>query len=117
MADQITSVIISSVPIPVEFGIPIESLPKTKNIKEVSTKNLAKKVTHFNYNCRVCSQISQNKPSIMTHTRRCLKIKLVCNICKKDYESADYAEKHINEAHDSHCDQEATEVEAEMTTS
>ena len=35
---------------------------------------------------------------MLTHTRRCLKIMLVCQICKKEYELADYAEKHINEA-------------------
>ena len=105
-ADKITRVSITSIPIPVEFGIPVEGLPETKNIKEALAKNPAK-VTQFYYICRVCSHASQNKPSMMTNTRRCLKIKLVCQVCQKEYESADYAEKHITEAHNGHCEAEA----------
>ena len=33
LADKITCVVITSVPIPVEFGIPVESLPKMKMLK------------------------------------------------------------------------------------
>ena len=83
-ADKITCITITLVPIPIEFGIPEASLPETENIKMPSTKNLAKKVTHFYYCCRVCSHSSQNKPSMMTHTRKCLHIKLVCQICEKE---------------------------------
>ena len=116
-ADKIMHVVITSVPITVEFGIPLESLPETENIKVVSTKNLVKKVTRFRYNCRICSHSSQNKPSMMTHTRRCLQIKLVCNICEKEYESSEGAENHINEVHEGHCDPEAMETETGMATS
>ena len=71
-ADKIAHITITSVPIPIEFRIPEASLPETKNIKMPSTKNPAKKVTHFDYCCRVCSHSLQNKPSMMTHTRKCL---------------------------------------------
>ena len=117
LADKIMHVVITSVPIPVEFGIPLESLPKTENIKVVSTKYPVKRVTHFYYNCRICSHSSQNKPSMMTHTSRCLQIKLVCNICKKEYELSKGAENHINEVHEGHCDPEAIETETGMATS
>ena len=60
-ADKIRHITITSVPIPIEFGIPEASLPKTENVKMPSTRNLAKKVTHFYYCCRICSHSSQNK--------------------------------------------------------
>ena len=94
-ADKITQVSITSIPIPTEFSIPPESIPEMENIKERSTKNPAKKVTCFYYTCCICGHSAQNKPSMMTHTRKCLSIKLVCVICSKEYDSADYAEKHI----------------------
>ena len=88
------------VSLPAEFGIPLESLPETESVKEASSKNLAKRVTKFYYTCKICQHSSQNKVSMLTHMHRCLKIKLFCQVCKKEYESADYAEKHINEAHE-----------------
>ena len=103
-SDKITRIAITSVPIPIEFGIPEASLPETENIKVPSTKYPAKKVTHFYYSCQICSHSSQNKSSMMTHTRRCLHMKLVCNICNKEYESAKGTENHINEAHKGQCD-------------
>ena len=36
---------------------------------------------------------------MMTHTQRCLNIKLVCKICKKEYESSEGIENHIGEMH------------------
>ena len=113
-ADKITHVVITSVPIPIEIGIPKNSLPETENIKVPFSKNPAKKVTRFYYNCRFCSHSSQNKPSMMTHSRRCLQIKLICGVCKKEYESSDRLENHINDVHGGQCDPKPTE--AEMTS-
>ena len=107
-ADQTTCVPITSATLPAEFGIPLKNLPETKSVKEASAKNPAKRVTKFYYTCKVCQHSLQNKISMLTHTCRCLKIKLVCQICKKEYESADYAEKYINEAHKGKFDVEAT---------
>ena len=97
--DAITHVMVISTPIPIEFGIPKASILETKNIKMPSAKNPAKKVTCFHYGCRVCSHSSQNKASMMTHTRRCLHIKLVCKVCKKEYESSEGIENHIGKMH------------------
>ena len=63
-----------------EFGIPPESILEMENIKETSTKNPAKKITHFYYTCHTCGHSAQNKPSMKTHTRTCLSIKLGCII-------------------------------------
>ena len=99
---------ITSATLSAEFGIPPENLPETESVKEASAKNPAKRVTKFYYTCKVCQYSSQNKISMLTHTRRCLKIKLVWQICKKEYGLVDYAEKHINEAHKGKFDVETT---------
>ena len=87
------------VSLPAKFGIPPESMPETESVKEASTKTWAKRVTKFYYTCKICQHSSQNKVSMLTHMHRCFKIKLFCQVCNKEYESADYTEKHINEAH------------------
>ena len=96
-ADHVTRIPITMADIPPEFGIPLECIPETENVKEVSAKNPAKKVTKFYYTSKVCQHSSQNKISMLTHTHRCLK--LICQVCSKEYESADYAGKHVKEAH------------------
>ena len=101
--DKIVRVFVTSLPVPLEFRIPPQSLPETESVKERSVKNPAKKVTRFYYICRLCPHFSQNKASMMTHTRRCLNIKLVCAICSKAYDSSEYIRKHINDAHNSQC--------------
>ena len=110
--DKITRVYITSLPVPHKFGIPPDSLPETENVKEWSTKNPAKKVTKFYYACHFCPHLSQNKPSMMTHTRKCMNIKLVCVICNRAYDSSDYIKKHINEVHDGQCTLEAISMTA-----
>ena len=105
--DKIMKVYVTSLPVPHEFGIPVDSLPKTKNVKERSTKNPSKKVTKFYYACQFCPHSSQNKPSMMMHSRKCMNIKLVCVICDKAYNSTEYIEKHINEVHEGQCTPEA----------
>ena len=100
LADQITRVPITTASLPAEFGIPPESLPETEGVREASSRNPTKRVTKFYYTCKICQHSSQNKVSMLTHTHRHLKIKLFCQICNKEYESADYMEKHINEAHE-----------------
>ena len=84
--DKIMRVYVTSLPVPLEFGIPPQNLPETESVKERSVKNPAKKVTRFYYTCRLCPHSSQNKVSMMTHTQRCLNIKLVCAVCNKAYD-------------------------------
>ena len=98
-SDAVTRVMVISSPILIVFGIPKANIPKTENIKMPSTKNPANRVTRFYYGCRVCSHSSQNKVSMMTHTQRCLHIKLVCKVCKKENESSEGIENHIGEMH------------------
>ena len=115
--DKVTQVLITSIPIPNEFGIPAKSLPETENVKERSAKNPAKKVTRFYYACHVCGHSAQNKPSMMTHTCKCLNIKLMCAACSKEYDSADYAEKHVTDIHGGQCSSTAPkESDITMTT-
>ena len=66
--DKVTWVAITSIPIPNEFGIPVESLPETENINKMSIKNAARKITNIYYNCHICGHSTQNKPSMITHT-------------------------------------------------
>ena len=101
--DKTMRVYVTSLPVPLEFRIPSQNLPETESIKERSSKNPAKKVTKFYYTCRLCPHSSQNKASMMTHTRRCLNIKLVCVVCNKAYDSSEYIEKHINDVHNGQC--------------
>ena len=101
--DKITRVYVTSLPVPLEFRIPPQNLPETESVKRRSVKNPAKKVTRFYYTCRLCPHSSQNKASMMTHTRRCLNIKFVCAVCSKAYDSSEYIEKHINDVHNGQC--------------
>ena len=83
LVNQTTHVPITSANLPAEFRIPLESLPETKSVRDASARNLTKRVTKFSYTCKVCQYSLQNKINMLTHTHRCLKIKLVCQICKK----------------------------------
>ena len=83
LADLITRVPITMASLPAKFGIPPESLPETESVKEVSSKNPTKRVTKFYYTCKICQHSSQNKVSMLTHTCRCLKIKLFCKFATK----------------------------------
>ena len=97
--DRITRVIMWSTPVPIDYGIPIISILESEDIKVPSAANPTKKVSRFYYNCKHCSKSSQNKTSMMTHTRRCLSIKLVCGGCEKEYDSSEAMDRYINEAH------------------
>ena len=110
--DKIMRVYVTSLPVPPEFRIPPQSLPEMENVKERSVKNPAKKVMRFYYICHLCPHSLQNKASMMTHTQRCLNIKLVCAICSKAYDSSEYIKKHINDAHNGQC---TTEVASTST--
>ena len=113
-SDAITCVLVITTPIPIKFGIPKASLPETENVKMPSAKNPAKKVTQFYYSCKICSHSSQNKVSMMTHTQRCVHIKLICKVCKKEYESSEGVENHINEMHKGYNDPDTSEIESKM---
>ena len=52
--DDVTRILIEKTDIPAEFGIPLECIPETETVKEVSAKNPAKKITKIYYTCKIC---------------------------------------------------------------
>ena len=106
----ITKITVTSLSVPLEFGLIPEMQPETNQVREISKKDPTKKVMKFYYACRKCTHSSQNKPSMFAHAHRCFNIKLICPVCEKEFESHDGIEKHINEKHDGKC---AVEVGAE----
>ena len=105
----VTKITVTSLPVPLEFGLKSEMQPEMDPVREISKKDPTKKVMRFYYTCRKCTHSSQNKPSMFTHTGHCFNIKLICPACEKEFESHDGIEKHINEKHDGKCE---VEVEA-----
>ena len=97
--DKVTRITVTTTPVPIEHDIPELSILESENVKYPSATNPAKKFTQFYYHCKHCAKSSQNKASMMNHTRRCLNIKLICGGCNKEYDSAVSIEKHINEIH------------------
>ena len=97
--DKVTRIMVTTMPVPIEHGIPELSIPESENVKYPSATNPMKKLTRFYYHCKHCAKSSQNKVSMMNHTRRCLNIKLMCGGCNKEYDSVASIEKHINEIH------------------
>ena len=104
LSDGITRVPVKSTPMPLEFGIPEISIPPSENVKICSATNPTKRITRFYYRCRHCTKSAQNKASMMTHTCRCINIKLVCGKCGKEYDSSVYMERHIDEMHEGDID-------------
>ena len=97
--DKVTRITVTTTPVPIEHGIPELSIPESKNVKYPSVTNPAKKLTRFYYHCKHCAKSSQNKVSMMNHTRCSLNIKLICGGCNKEYDSVASIEEHINEIH------------------
>ena len=92
----ITKIMVTSLPVPLKFGLKLEMQPETDPVWEISKKDPTKKVTKFYYACHKCTHSSQNKLSMFTHAHHCFNIKLVCLVCEKEFESHNGVEKHIN---------------------
>ena len=101
---NITHMVVTSLPVPLEFGLQPKIYPETESVKEPSKKDPSKRVTKFYYGCCRCPRSSQNKPSMYTHTQRCFNIKLVCPRCQKENESSEGIDRHIAEIYDGECD-------------
>ena len=114
----VTHVVVTSLPVPIEFDLQPEMYPEADLVKEPSKRDPSKRVIKFYYACCRCSHSSQNKPSIYTHACQCFNIKLVCPVCQKKYESNKGINRHIIEIHDRKCDMGAlskTEVKEGVT--
>ena len=98
--DGTTRVIVTKVPVPLEFSLQPDMYPVSHPVKEISKKDPKKKTTKFYYTCQKCTKSSQNKISMYMHACRCFNIVLVCLGCQKTYESHDGIGKHITEIHD-----------------
>ena len=104
LSGNITHIVVTSLPVPLEFGLQPEMYPETKSVKEPSKRDPSKNVTKFYYGCRKCPHSSRNKPSMYTHAQQCFNIKLVCPRCQKEYESSEGIDRHIVEIHDGKCE-------------
>ena len=81
------TVMVSKLPIGPELGINPDFLPDLVNVHEWSkSKGKGKKVDKIYYQYTVCQHESQNRASMLTHTRKCLRIFLQCKICGKLYQ-------------------------------
>ena len=90
---------VSRLPIAPEFGIDPDYLPELVTICKWS-KSKNKKVNKLYYQCKVCQHEAQNRASMLTHTRRCLKIFLQCKLCGKLYQGVGGLEEHIEKFHE-----------------
>ena len=114
--DGTTQVIVTQVPVPLEFGLQLDMYPVSDPVKEISKKDSKKKTTKFYYTCQKCTKSSQNKISMYTHAHRCFNIILICLGCQKKYESHDGIGKHITEIHGGSCAVVGEEAITEMAT-
>ena len=98
MSGTAKRVVVTSLPIAPKHSIDIELIPELVTVLEWSAcKN--KKVDKLYYKCKICEHESQNHASMLTHTRRCLEIFLICGICNKSYRSVDYIKNYIEKDH------------------
>ena len=116
LADEMTRVTVTSLPIPMEFSLEPKMMPETDFMKEPSKRDPKKWISQFYYTCQKCGNSAQNKSSMFTHAHHCFHIKLVCPVCHKVYKSPNYMEKHVKEAHDDKCESEAEEGITSMST-
>ena len=96
---EVTIIKPTSLPINADFDIDSDLFPKSVPVPGKSVKT-GKLVNKFYYKCRICkSHSSQNHPSMCTHTRKCLNIKIGCPFCSATYDSLDYLQNHIMKNH------------------
>ena len=76
------SLVITRLPLVPEYGIDLYFWPELVQVREWCNKK-QDKVDKLYYQCHICKHGSQNRAIMLTHTRRCMKIFLVCGICKK----------------------------------
>ena len=110
------TIIVKSLPLTPEFGIDDDYWPELIPVREWDDKK-KEKVDKLYYHCRICHKHeSQNRASMLTHTRHCMKIFLVCGACDKSYLSVKGLADHVTSAHEGILDSSkvsATSMQAE----
>ena len=80
------TLIVKSLPLAPEYGIDDDYWPELVSVHEWDDKK-QERVDKLYYRCRICRKHkAQNRVSMLTHTRRCMKIFLVCGVCNKSYQ-------------------------------
>ena len=92
------NLVITKLPLTPEYGIHPNYIPELVSVHEWCDKK-KEKVDKFYYHCHVCQHESQNRSSMLTHTRRCLKTFLVCGTCGKNFISVSGLEEHASKVH------------------
>ena len=110
------TIIVKSLPLAPEFGIDDDYWPELIPVREWDDKK-KEKVHKLYYHCRISRKHeSQNRASMLTHTRRCMKIFLVCGACDKSYLSVKGLADHVASVHEGILDSSkvsATSMQAE----
>ena len=93
------SLVITKLPLVPEYGIDPDFWPELVQVREWCSRK-QDKVDKLYYQCHIHKNESQNRASMLTNTKRCMKIFLICGICNKSYFSVsgivEHAEKHHN---------------------
>ena len=92
------NLVITKLPLTPEYGIHPNYIPELVSVREWCNKK-KEKVDKFYYRCHVCQHEAQNRSSMLTHTRRCLKIFLVCGACGKNFLSVSGLEEQAGKVH------------------
>ena len=92
------NLVITKLPLTLEYGIHPNYILELVSVHEWCDEK-KEKVDKFYYHCHVCQHESQNRSSMLTHIRRCLKIFLVCGACGKNFLSVSSLEEHAGKVH------------------
>ena len=67
LSGNIACMVVTSLPVPLEFGLQPKMYPETESVKEPSKKDPSKRVTKIYYRCRRCPLISEQTKHVHPH--------------------------------------------------
>ena len=109
------TLVITKLPLVPEYEIDPDFWPELVQVREWCDKK-QDKVDKLYYQCHICKHELQNRASMLTHTRRCMKIFLVCGIYTKSYFSISSIAEHAEKHHDNELDPKAKGQTSAMQT-
>ena len=98
--------VITKLPLVPKYGIDPDFWLELVQVREWRSRK-QDKVDKLYYQCHICKHESQNRASMFTHTRRCMKIFLICGICNKSYFSVSGITEHAERHHNNELDPKA----------